>query len=1220
VPVLQEVNTYYLNCSDSGPTDPDAAWTNDANAFDGSTSTYAQCTTAGSSTTNELSGVGTNAPANSPNGGIVTLVRARFYSSNSGGNTVCVLQDGGTDLSPGLIWGGTSPAWSTYLAITAPSGGWTWAKIQSLGAYVYTSASSTCRVYAIEIEVTTTLTVNNFWGAETEGLEEVSATSGTVAANTANARTGRAAYAVTGASGAWVILNAFESVADAGGGGGAAGYAVGFGFKASVDSGASTLLASVRDGTNLMFRLSITSTGGLRVNDANNTFVAGSTGVDVVDSTYHYIEFWFQDSATGACEVFVDGTSVISSTGNDFNTGTAAADILLYGTSATAVYFDDIYFISGASDSGACQGDAEVIQYRINNGALSPSESAGDSSDSGGWNNSAEVPFSDTLQTVYSSSAAESGGNGTTRTGEIGPYSDTNITGDIVAMKGVWRMARDGGGGTDHFGRFGRFWSGTATSLDTPDLNPSTAMANYMYVSDNTAYLPTTAYYGFIGMKKSAGGQNFEWGDGSFQILHIPLQQTNRNVTGATEALSVTESAANVNRTRDVAGATEVVTLTENAATVDISNNLLVTAITEALSLTENPASINRTRAVQALIEAVQIVENAATVTKAVSRDVVGVTEVVQIVENAADVRKNRTVDGASEALTLTENPAEVSRSRIVDALVEALLIAGNQADVNTSRIVQQESAFSTSTYFNASFSGPDDPSAGWLNDANAFNGSTFDFANTSTTAVLLSGAGLATTFTEQVNRVQVRVYSAAGIGGGQLTAKFYDAVGTLLGSITSTNNVAAWSDYIDLDEPPAGWTLTNVNQLKVTMEADAVGGGYYAIQAIVYSGTSIWVRSNSASVNKARTVDGATEQLVLTENPADINRTRDILGLVEALLITENPATVTTVTNRVVTGVTEAVSLTENASDVNRTRKVDGATEALTLTEFAASVNRTRLLQCLTEVLALTENQADVNRTRDVAGGIEARVLTENQATIAGDRIVGGLVESLIITENQASVVRDRLITALTESIILTQNTGDVNRARNVSGVTEVLTITENQSDINRSRAVAALTEVLTLTENPASISIGGDLVVTGTTEVVAIVENPADVNRTRDVLCQPEVVIITESQAAINRARTILGNTEALSIIENAADVNRTRDVAGQIEVLTLTELAADVNRQRQVAGATEVILITENAATVDYNIDRDVFGNTEIVLITENGATVTIKVPRRIFIIGR
>lgn len=115
------VNTYYFDASDAGPTDPDSVWTGDANAFDGSTGTYASTTTSGAGEgPNELTAEGTNAPSS---GGTISLVRVRVHNGD---------------------------AWNSYSTVTEPGGGWTWAAVQELEAlcgYLAFAGNTNVRIY-----------------------------------------------------------------------------------------------------------------------------------------------------------------------------------------------------------------------------------------------------------------------------------------------------------------------------------------------------------------------------------------------------------------------------------------------------------------------------------------------------------------------------------------------------------------------------------------------------------------------------------------------------------------------------------------------------------------------------------------------------------------------------------------------------------------------------------------------------------------------------------------------------------------------------------------------------------------------------------------------------------------------------------------------------------------------------------------------------------------
>ncbi len=148
------INTYYFDASDAGPTDPDANWANDANAFDGLTTTLATATLVGDTTTKYLMGEGTNAPSSSQDG--IYVVKARIYSKPGyyGQENAAIYTDGlgellGTCVNLTDIPGG---AWGAYLTLTTPSGGWTWDKLSKLETKIYCTNVAGA-VYRVEILV-----------------------------------------------------------------------------------------------------------------------------------------------------------------------------------------------------------------------------------------------------------------------------------------------------------------------------------------------------------------------------------------------------------------------------------------------------------------------------------------------------------------------------------------------------------------------------------------------------------------------------------------------------------------------------------------------------------------------------------------------------------------------------------------------------------------------------------------------------------------------------------------------------------------------------------------------------------------------------------------------------------------------------------------------------------------------------------------------------------
>jgi hypothetical protein len=147
---------YYFDSSDAGPTDNSAVWTGDTNIDDGDTATEATTTTTGS--TNWIRTEGTTAPAE---GGAIAGVDWRYYrgASHSDGaaTNVKIHTDGQGEQLVTQTQGGNT-GWTGWQgAISVPSGGWTWAKVQALEATVYyDSVGTTAAIGAIQIRVTHT--------------------------------------------------------------------------------------------------------------------------------------------------------------------------------------------------------------------------------------------------------------------------------------------------------------------------------------------------------------------------------------------------------------------------------------------------------------------------------------------------------------------------------------------------------------------------------------------------------------------------------------------------------------------------------------------------------------------------------------------------------------------------------------------------------------------------------------------------------------------------------------------------------------------------------------------------------------------------------------------------------------------------------------------------------------------------------------------------------
>lgn len=152
------MSTFYFDASDGGPTDPDTAWQNTANAFDGSLSTVAQANIAnmnGSTSTQYLMGEGTNAPSM---GLTIYQVKARLYGSvalEAHTYGAAIYTDSLGELLGTATKSDASTGWGNYAILSEPTGGWTWTKLQALEVKIYATDNGTSvpGVWRVEIEV-----------------------------------------------------------------------------------------------------------------------------------------------------------------------------------------------------------------------------------------------------------------------------------------------------------------------------------------------------------------------------------------------------------------------------------------------------------------------------------------------------------------------------------------------------------------------------------------------------------------------------------------------------------------------------------------------------------------------------------------------------------------------------------------------------------------------------------------------------------------------------------------------------------------------------------------------------------------------------------------------------------------------------------------------------------------------------------------------------------
>ena len=344
------------------------------------------------------------------------------------------------------------------------------------------------------------LVLNNFWGAETGGMEETSAFSG-VSVSSSTVRSGAYSYNFSGS--ADLTLDPFESVVDAGG-----DYVVGIAIHIGI--ALENIRVSIRDSAATeILRLTLSTSNSTLRDSASNT----DSGSGVTGSAWHFYEIWFEASGTGNCTVYQNGNVLItSSNATDFDTGNPVADLFIDNTGATPAYVDDIYFMSGATSADDRLGGCEIYSYRSSLNSASPD--LGSTLNTGTWLAIQTVPFSGSVGATYDNVAV--GGRVNTddvggSAGTGGPYTDANITGEIIASKQVARLERGNGGGTEHFLIFTNS-EANAIHRFSYELGLSTSPANYFHMAAVQQYSGPNYPPGFNYVsQKTLSGHMFEW-------------------------------------------------------------------------------------------------------------------------------------------------------------------------------------------------------------------------------------------------------------------------------------------------------------------------------------------------------------------------------------------------------------------------------------------------------------------------------------------------------------------------------------------------------------------------------------------------------------------------------------------------------------------------------------------------------------------------------------
>jgi hypothetical protein len=435
------------------------------------------------------------------------------------------------------------------------------------------------------------LTINNFVGFETGDGAEILAGSSFVLGT--NPRTGTYSAGVTANSS--IQIDCFGIKADAG-----SNYIAGYAYETPSVLEPSSLWRIFRgwDGSAELFSVRKTSDHKLAIYDVGGVVRATSTNT-FSTSTEYFIEIYFSiHDTTGSVDVIVDGTSWVSVGSIDTATGTALASVYINGCGDTVsyrTYIDDFYFMSGATAASDRLGDCEVYGHVADEttAVFDYGGSVGDRTvDSGTIDNSATIPFSDAASFIRSTASLLDGHDGIAL--------DVGITEDPIALKGIWRMKRDGGGGTAHYGLIG---VANGTVNQSADFAPTTAYVNYIDIFETN--VPTAAQTLGLGARDDAGGQNYDCSGMIGMVLHVPTGTT--TYTKTTSLGAVIKKQNNLKTTSAAAAIQKQGLLKTTSFATAISVNVLKTlSIAAVLKKNNIPVTTDVAAVIKKLDETVQ--------------------------------------------------------------------------------------------------------------------------------------------------------------------------------------------------------------------------------------------------------------------------------------------------------------------------------------------------------------------------------------------------------------------------------------------------------------------------------------------------------------------------------------------------------------------------------------------------------------------------------------
>jgi hypothetical protein len=288
----------------------------------------------------------------------------------------------------------------------------------------------------------------------------------------------------------------------------------GFYFKTGAPTGGGTrkIFSWEAGATDKAFTLQHNNDGTLSILDNADATVATGTATPFSTNTWHLIEFIFDQatSTTGTVTVYVDGSSVVSTSGQNFTTTGNANKLRWEGPQRVGAW----YCLENGTGVSDFLGDFEVRTLQGDGNT-----NGGDAWDSGTWANVSETPYNGSNIASFTQNAALSNyreDQGGTR---AGPNGVSGI-GTIYGITYCTIADRGGGSGAgdqkDLLG--GNSVDGTTNLLS---MGLTTSPELYTIGSESASVVPTSSEYSRIGFAHN-GARDMNIFEAWSSLLYAP--------------------------------------------------------------------------------------------------------------------------------------------------------------------------------------------------------------------------------------------------------------------------------------------------------------------------------------------------------------------------------------------------------------------------------------------------------------------------------------------------------------------------------------------------------------------------------------------------------------------------------------------------------------------------------------------------------------------------